>query len=283
MGRLLAGIAPMAMGWRSGCLPRLAWRRRSSPSGGPKAPTRPRTTRCLRWSRSSKPGPGVKVELTWHAAPEMIAKLTAAAGRRRAARHRLCRCLQPAGGGPLGVRRQARGHLRRHGADQGSLRAQHRGGGLARQRQDRQAGLLRLSPQAADPAHPVLEGHPGRGRLQGERHPLYVAGVLGLLVRQGAAGLARGGRRCACSASAARWASSRRTPTSRSCPGSTPTTSGWSTRRARSWSATPRCGKGSSTRSRTIPISTPRAARRLSRQAGRMATTTSPSTAGPSS
>ena len=50
----------------------------------------------------------------------------------------------------------------------------------------------------------------------------------------------------------------RRTPTSRSWPGSMPTTSGWSTTPARSWSAMPRCGKGSSTRSRTTPISTPK-------------------------
>ena len=165
-------------------------------------------------------------------------------GRRRAARHRLCRCLQPAGGGPLGVRGQARGHLRRHRADQGSLRAQHRGGGLARQRQDRQAGLLRLSPQAADPAHPVLEGHPGRGRLQGERHPLCVEGVLGLLVRQGAAGVSRVGRRRRVRRRQPDGHRIRRTPTSRSWPGSMPTTSGWSTTPERSWWATPRCGKG---------------------------------------
>ena len=47
-----------------------------------------------------------------------------------------------------------------------------------------------------------------------------------------------------------------RTPTSRSLPGSTPTTSSWSMTRARSWSATPRCEQGLMARSRTIPTST---------------------------
>jgi multiple sugar transport system substrate-binding protein len=56
---------------------------------------------------------------------------------------------------------------------------------VRRRRQDR--ALLRLPAQAADHAHPVLEGHAGRGGLQGQRHPQGLEGLLELLVRQGAA------------------------------------------------------------------------------------------------
>ena len=38
------------------------------------------------------------------------------------------------------------------------------------QRQGQEEGLLRLPDQAADAPYPVLEGHAGPGRLQGERH-----------------------------------------------------------------------------------------------------------------
>jgi multiple sugar transport system substrate-binding protein len=48
------------------------------------------------------------------------------------------------------------------------------------------ARLLRLPGQAADHAHPVLEGHAGRRGLQGKRHPEGLEGLLGLLVLQGA-------------------------------------------------------------------------------------------------
>ena len=55
------------------------------------------------------------------------------------------------------------------------------------QRQDQEEGVLRVSAEATDDAHPVLEGHAGRGRLQGIGHPEGMEGLLGLLVRQGAA------------------------------------------------------------------------------------------------
>ena len=56
------------------------------------------------------------------------------------------------------------------------------------QRQDQEEGVLRVSDQAADDAHPVLEEHAGGGGIQGVGHPDGMEGLLGLLVRQGAAG-----------------------------------------------------------------------------------------------
>jgi ABC-type glycerol-3-phosphate transport system substrate-binding protein len=58
--------------------------------------------------------------------------------------------------------------------DEGPLLAQHGGDDVPLQRQGQEEGLLRLPDQAADPAHPVLEGHAGPGRLQGKRHPRHV-------------------------------------------------------------------------------------------------------------
>ena len=54
------------------------------------------------------------------------------------------------------------------------------------ERQDQEEGVLRVPAQAADDAHPVLEGHADGGRLQAVRHPDDVEGVLVVLVRQGA-------------------------------------------------------------------------------------------------
>jgi multiple sugar transport system substrate-binding protein len=75
---------------------------------------------------------------------------------------------------------------------------------LLQQRQQ-DARLLRLPAEAADHAHPVLEGHAGRRGLQGKRHPQGLEGLLGLLVREGAAGYRRRPASAA-SASATRWA-----------------------------------------------------------------------------
>jgi multiple sugar transport system substrate-binding protein len=64
----------------------------------------------------------------------------------------------------VGLRRQARGHLGHHRADERPLRAGHHRDHLPLQRQDQEEGLLRLPDEAADHAHPVLEGHAGAGR-----------------------------------------------------------------------------------------------------------------------
>ena len=67
--------------------------------------------------------------------------------------------------------------------------AEHRRDHLPLQRQDQEEGVLRVSAEAADDAHPVLERHAGRRGLQGDRtsRPAW-KDVLGVLVRQGAAG-----------------------------------------------------------------------------------------------
>ena len=70
--------------------------------------------------------------------------------------------------------------------------------------------------EAADDAHPVLEGHAGRGGLQGVRHPDHVEGLLGLLVRQGAAGASHRRPASAPTRSASRWVSIRATRSTRS-------------------------------------------------------------------
>ncbi len=92
----------------------------------------------------------------------------------------------------MGVRRQARRHLRCHRADEGPLHAGHHRDRLPLQRQGQEEGFLRLRPEAADAAHPVLEGHAGNGGLQGKRHSRHLEGILVVLVRQGPAGLSQG-------------------------------------------------------------------------------------------
>ena len=59
--------------------PALPLPRKSSPSGGSRASTRPRTTRCSRPSRSSRPSnKGVKIELSQYPIQDMIPKTVAA-------------------------------------------------------------------------------------------------------------------------------------------------------------------------------------------------------------
>jgi hypothetical protein len=53
-------------------------RRLVTPSGGSRASTSPRTTRCSPRSRSSRPRPGVKVELSQYPVQDMIPKTVAA-------------------------------------------------------------------------------------------------------------------------------------------------------------------------------------------------------------
>ena len=131
---------------------------------------------------------GVKIELSQYAAPGDDSEDGRGARRRHAARCRLCRRLRLPGRGQVGVRRQARGHHRNHRADQGQVPQGHRRDDLPLQRQDQEEGVLRVSAEAADDAHPVLEEHAGGRRLQGVRYPDHLEGLLGLLVRQGAAG-----------------------------------------------------------------------------------------------
>ncbi len=88
----------------------------------------------------------------------------------------------------MGVRRQARGHLRHSRSDEGQVPEEHHRDHVSLQRQGQEEGVLRVPAEAADDAHPVLEGHAGRGGLQGVGHPHRLEGLLGLLVRQGATG-----------------------------------------------------------------------------------------------
>ena len=110
------------------------------------------------------------------------------ARRRHAARCRVRRRLRLPGREQVGVRGQARGPFGCHRSDQGQVPQGHRRDDLPVQRQDQEEGVLRVSAEAADDAHPVLEEHARGSRIQGVRHPEGVEGVLGLLVRQGAAG-----------------------------------------------------------------------------------------------
>ena len=99
---------------------------------------------------------------------------------------RLCRRVRLPGRRQMGLRGQARGHLRHHQPAQGTVRAEHHRDDVPLQRQDQEEGLLRLPDEAADHAYPVLDRHAGAGGLQGKRHPEGLEGLLGLLVRQGA-------------------------------------------------------------------------------------------------
>ena len=65
---------------------------------------------------------------------------------------------------------------------------------LPLQRRRQEEGLLRLPAEAAEHARPDLERHAGAGRLQAERHPDQVGGLLVVLVRQGAARQPQGDR-----------------------------------------------------------------------------------------
>ena len=57
------------------------------------------------------------------------------------------------------------------GADEGQVPQGHRRDDVPLQRQDEEEGVLRVSAEAADDAHPVLEEHAGGRGLQGVRHP----------------------------------------------------------------------------------------------------------------
>jgi multiple sugar transport system substrate-binding protein len=63
--------------------------------------------------------------------------------------------------GKVGLRRQARGRHRHHHADQGQVPQEHDRDDVPVQRQDQEEGVLRHPDEAADDAHPVLEGHAG--------------------------------------------------------------------------------------------------------------------------
>ena len=130
----------------------------------------------------------VKIELSQYAPQDMIPKTVAALDSGTPPDVAYARRLRLPGRRQMGLRGQARGHLRHHQADEGPVRAEHGRDHLPLQRQDQEEGLLRLPDEAADHAHPVLERHAGAGGLQGIRHPEGLEGLLGLLVRQGAAG-----------------------------------------------------------------------------------------------
>ena len=144
-----------------------------------------------------------------------------------AARRRVRRRVRLPGGGQVGRRRPARGPVRHPHADEGELPAGDARDGLPAEREDRQARLLRLPDEAPDHAHPVLEGHAGRGGLQGKRHPEDLeraTGTSGAARRRRATARPRAS---ASSRSARRWAWTRATRSTRSSPTWTRTTSRW--------------------------------------------------------
>ncbi len=131
---------------------------------------------------------GVKVELSQYPVQDMIPKTVAAldAGTPPDVAYADVYDFQVAGKWAYDGKLE---DISRHPrADQGQVPEEHARDDLPVQRQDQEEGVLRVSAEAADDAHPVLEGHAGRGGLQGIRHPDRVEGLLGLLVRQGAAG-----------------------------------------------------------------------------------------------
>ncbi len=91
-------------------------------------------------------------------------------------------------------------------ADEGQVCAEHAGDGLPAQWQDQRACVLRVSAQAADYAHPVLEGHAATRRGSRNRTFRPVGTTTGIF------GVKRSSRRCArrpgsaSTASACRWA-----------------------------------------------------------------------------
>ena len=117
---------------------------------------------------------GVKVELSQYAVQDMNAKSVAAldAGTAPDIAYSDTYDVQTAGkwafDGKLDDISDVIGPMK------GRFAPEHGGDDLPLQRQGQEEGLLRLPDQAADPAHPVLEGHAGPGRLQGKRHPRHV-------------------------------------------------------------------------------------------------------------
>ena len=148
-------------------------RRRRKPSSctSPRGSTRPRTRRSTSWSRSSSKKTGVKVELSRYAPQEMIPKTVAAldSGTPPDVVYGDVFDFQVAGKWAFEGRLEDLSDIL--DADEGQVPAEHARNHLHVQRQGQEARLLRLPGQAPDHAHPVLEGHAGRGGLQGVRHP----------------------------------------------------------------------------------------------------------------
>ena len=200
------------------CLPlRRRSRRKSSPSGGARASTRPRTTRCSRRSRSSRPSTrSIKVELSQYAPQDMIPKTVAAldAGNPPDVAYGDVYDFQVTAKWAYDGKLEDVTEHHRSDARPSSSRRRCRPPSSTTTNQE--ARLLRLPDQAADHAHPVLEGHAGRGGLQGKRHPEGLEGLLGLLVRQGAGRLPPEDRQPRLRHRPCRWAWTRATPSSRS-------------------------------------------------------------------
>jgi multiple sugar transport system substrate-binding protein len=78
MGRLLAGIAPMAIGLAIGLFATPGLAQEKLTLWWAKGAYQAEDDALLAVVRKFEARSGVKVELTWHAAPEMMAKLTAA-------------------------------------------------------------------------------------------------------------------------------------------------------------------------------------------------------------
>ena len=183
---------------------------------GARASTSPRTTRCSRRSRSSRTRPASRSSCRSTPSQDMIPKTVAAldAGTPPDVAYADVYDFQVTGKWAFDGKLEDISDI--IDADQGPVRAEHDRDDVPLQRQDQEEGLLRLPDEAADDAHPVLEGHAGGGGLQGNRHPERLEGLLGLLVRQGAAGATARRPASASSRSASRWASIRATRSIRS-------------------------------------------------------------------
>ena len=143
------------------------WRRKSSPSGGSRASTSPRTTRCSPRSRNSRTRPGVKVELSQYPGAGHDSRRRSPRSmpaRRRTSRYADVYDFQVTG--QVGVRRQARGHHRtssRRSKDK-FLKNTIETTYLYNDKTKKKA-YYAIPDEAADDAHPVLEGHAGARRV----------------------------------------------------------------------------------------------------------------------
>ena len=193
------------------------WRRRSSPSGGCKGFYKSEDDALFAAIKKFEDKTGVKVELSQYPSQDMIPKTVAALDAGTPPDVAYADVLRLPGRRQVGVRGQARGHLRHH---------RRRSRASSRRTRSRRRFLYNdKTKKKAYYAFPIKQQTMhiqywkdmlARGGLQGDRHPDRLEGLLGLLVRQGAAGLPPEDRQAHLRASASRWASIRATRSTRS-------------------------------------------------------------------
>ena len=201
----------------AGASPRRLRRRRRSSSGGSRASTSPRTTRCSRRSRSSRRRPASRSTCRNTPVQDMIPKTVAALDAGNAARRRVHRRLRLPGHRQVGVRRQARGHHRRHHADQGQVPARTRVETTYLYNDKTKKRAYYAFPIKQQTMHiEYWKDMLAEAGFKDTDDPDDVEGVLGVLVRQGAAATTARRPASASSAPAFRWASIRATRSTRS-------------------------------------------------------------------